>query len=570
MTTTWLALALTAHLGGIPAVSQYEDSGAMANLMNRFRADEGALGRLYPIEESRLRLGKMDEFYKGWLKALDEVPFGELSGPGKADWIILRHKLRVRMDEESFREAQLASTHDLHPFLDDLSLLIDQRPQRLSPNAEESAEALTKITQLVKEARRNAEKSGAGKIKDSDARRAHATIRRLKDRTKEWFEYSAGYNPMFTWWVKKPWEDFESAVNSYMEFIQKNLMGDTSSTAIPGDPIGDAALRKELEHEMISYSPEELFEIAKKEVVWCDRELKKYAKELGYADWREALEYVKTKHVEPGKQPEMVRELAEEAIEYLEKNDLITIPDLAKDVWRMTMMSPERQLVSPFFLGGESIIVSFPTDAMTHEQKLMSMRANNIHFSRAVTHHELIPGHHLQFFMSERFNTHRSGITNTPFWTEGWALYWEFLLYKRGFPATPEDRIGMLFWRKHRAARIQFSLGFHLGKMTTQECVDLLVNEVGHERSTAEGEVRRSFGGTYPPLYQAAYMLGAFQMWEIRRELVDTGKMKEKDFHDAVIRMGNMPWVMVRAILSGGKIEKDFDWKWEFYQGHAE
>ncbi|MEZ5164085.1 MAG: DUF885 family protein [Fimbriimonadaceae bacterium] len=102
------------------------------------------------------------------------------------------------------------------------------------------------------------------------------------------------------------------------------------------------------------------------------------------------------------------------------------------------------------------------------------------------------------------------------------------MLYKRGFPATPEDRIGMLFWRKHRAARIQFSLGFHLGKMTTQECVDLLVNEVGHERSTAEGEVRRSFGGTYPPLYQAAYMLGAFQMWEIRRELVDTGKMKEK------------------------------------------
>ncbi|MEZ5164084.1 MAG: hypothetical protein R2688_10145 [Fimbriimonadaceae bacterium] len=39
-----------------------------------------------------------------------------------------------------------------------------------------------------------------------------------------------------------------------------------------------------------------------------------------------------------------------------------------------------------------------PTE-MTHEQKLMSMRANNIHFSRAVTHHELIPGHHLQFFL---------------------------------------------------------------------------------------------------------------------------------------------------------------------------
>ena len=60
------------------------------------------------------------------------------------------------------------------------------------------------------------------------------------------------------------------------------------------------------------------------------------------------------------------------------------------------MMSPERQLVAPFFLGGETILVSYPTDGMTHEQKLMSLRGNNKHFARATVHHELIPGHHLQ------------------------------------------------------------------------------------------------------------------------------------------------------------------------------
>ena len=78
------------------------------------------------------------------------------------------------------------------------------------------------------------------------------------------------------------------------------------------------------------------------------------------------------------------------------KNNLVTIPETAREGWRMEMMSPERQLVSPFFLGGETILVSYPTDTMTHEQKLMSMRGNNRHFTRAVTHHELIPGHHLQ------------------------------------------------------------------------------------------------------------------------------------------------------------------------------
>ena len=70
----------------------------------------------------------------------------------------------------------------------------------------------------------------------------------------------------------------------------------------------------------------------------------------------------------------------------------------------------------------------------------------------------------------------------------------------------------MLFWRMHRCARIIFSLGFHLGTMTPRECIDLLVNQVGHERDNATAEVRRSFTGSYGPLYQAAYLLGGMQL----------------------------------------------------------
>ena len=69
----------------------------------------------------------------------------------------------------------------------------------------------------------------------------------------------------------------------------------------------------------------------------------------------------------------------------------------------------------------------------------MSMRGNGIHVSRATVQHELIPGHHLQGFMSERYNTHRN-LFGTPFMGEGWSLYWEFLLWDQGFPRSPEDR----------------------------------------------------------------------------------------------------------------------------------
>ena len=251
------------------------------------------------------------------------------------------------------------------------------------------------------------------------------------------------------------------------------------------------------------------------------------------------------------------------------------MPTVAKDLWQTTMMTPARQKVNPFFLGGERIIVSYPTSSMSHKDKLMSMRGNSPAFSRSTVFHELIPGHHLQFHYMDRFQPHRK-LFETPFWIEGWAVYWELLLWQRNFTSEigqkwatngAENRIGMLFWRMHRCARIIFSIKFHLGQMTPRACIDLLVNRVGHERATAEGEVRRSFAGDYPPLYQAGYLLGAFQIRALRRELVcdPHGPMwKEKSFHDAVMRENNVPIEILRARFRGEKLRVDRKATWKF------
>ena len=308
--------------------------------------------------------------------------------------------------------------------------------------------------------------------------------------------------------------------------------GSASAARRDSRSIGREMLTAELAAEMIAYSPEELIAIAEREFAWCDAEYKKAARDMGFGDdWRRAVEKVKTMHVEPGKQPEVIRQLAVEAIDYVTSRDLVTVPPLAAETWRMEMMSPERQLINPFFTGGEVISVSFPTPTMSHEAKLQSMRGNNIPFSRATVQHELIPGHHLQGFMTARHKPYR-GIFSTSFWGEGWALYWEMLLWDMGFPRTPEERVGMLFWRSHRCARIVFSLNFHLGKMSEQQCIDYLVARVGHERDNATAEVRRSFGTSYGALYQAAYMLGGLQIRALHKELVGGGKMTNRQFHD--------------------------------------
>jgi uncharacterized protein (DUF885 family) len=239
------------------------------------------------------------------------------------------------------------------------------------------------------------------------------------------------------------------------------------------------------------------------------------------------------------------------------------VPPLCDETWRMTMLSPERQLTSPFFLGGEVVMISFPTDSMPFEAKMQSMRGNNRHFSKATVHHELIPGHGLQQYLGARHHLQR-GRFGTPFWTEGWALYMEFVLYDAGFPTSPEDRVGMLFWRMHRCARVVFSLGFHAGKLTPQQCIDYLVEKVGHERDNAAAEVRRSFEGAYGPLYQVAYLIGGMQFRALRKELVGGGKMTEQAYHDAVLRNGRMPVAMVRAALTDEKLTADWKPGWKF------
>ncbi len=337
-------------------------------------------------------------------------------------------------------------------------------------------------------------------------------------------------------------------------------------SGITGDPLGREGIVADLQEELIPYTPEELIAIGERELAWCEREMRKAAREMGFGDdWRAALEKVKTMHPAPGGQPEVVRGLMHEAVDYLRAHDLVTVPAVAAESLRMIMMTPERQLVNPFFTGGNLISVSYPASTMEHGAKLQSMRGNNTPFSHATAFHEMIPGHNLVFYVASRLEGVRPDLAgNSPFYSEGWPLYWELLLYDKGFHDTPEERVGALFWRMHRCARIVFSLKFHLGEWAPGECIDFLVERVGFERDNAAGEVRRSFNGSWPPLYQLAYLVGGLQLRAIRRELVDAGPMTEKAFHDEVLRQGNMPLALLRLSMGGRKLTPETSVEWRF------
>jgi hypothetical protein len=613
------AAKITKGTGGDDPLNASENSASeseMRPIIEYYVVDRGSLQRSYPVASSPARRERFRKFYGDALDRIKVLNFDSMSQGGKVDYLLFRNHLEHELRQLSIEEKQQAEIASLVPFSKAIVDLEEAR-RRMEPiDSARTAATLTSLKKQTDEVRKileaglRAEAQGADviKYKKTVAFRAVSAINSLRNSVRNWYSFYVGYDPLFSWWNEEPYKSLDQTLTTYATFLTERVVGlrseaSQTSTAGPapnrgaggpgqggfgpgqgqpragvtaragdasdiiGDPIGREALLSELQSEMIPYTPEELIGIANREMTWCEDEMKKASRQLGYGeDWKKALEHVKNLYVEPGKQPEMIRDLALEAIKFVDDHDLITVPPMARDTWRMEMLSPERQLVSPFFLGGEVIQVSFPTNTMSHEQKMMSMRGNNVHFSRATVFHELIPGHHLQGFMNARYKAYR-GLFGTPFWTEGGALYWEMLFWNLNFPKTPENRIGMLFWRMHRCARIIFSLSFHLEKMTPQQCIDFLVDRVGHERDNATAEVRRSFDGSYGPLYQIAYLIGGLQFYSMHRELVDSKKMTNRAFHDWIYKENRMPVEMVRAILTNHKLTRDFRSSWRFY-GH--
>jgi hypothetical protein len=579
-------------------------------MIERYEVELRDLNRVYPLLSSNARHSRLDRFYSEQLRLVESVKFAGLSSAGRIDYLLLRGCLlhdQKQLAAESREEEEIAPLIPFQPYIIGLEEA-RRRMETLDP--QKSAVILNKIATDIEAAKASL---AGSKLAPAVMNRAAIRLVELRGYFRTWFNFYHLYNPTFAWWTDVEFKRADEALDAYAKLVHAasgvagpiegqpdrgfgRSAGDRSddeaetaankapsgagasknNPAIGSDeelsgigPVGNAALVEALHTAMIPYSPDELIKIANHEFSWCDREMLRASAEMGFSnDWKKAVEAVKNKYVEPGQMIYLVRDLSREAIEFLEKRELVTLPPLVKEDYWEEAMTPRMQLVNPFFTGGATIQVSSPASSQTLQQRMEALRGNNMFFARATVFHELIPGHHMQGYMTQRYRAYRRPFS-TPFWTEGMAFYWEMLLWDLGFTHTPEQRVGALVWRMHRCARIVFSLSFHLKQMTAVECVQFLMGRVGFDRANAEGEVRRSFNGSYAPIYQCAYMLGALQFYALHQELVGSGKMSNRAFHDAMYREGNIPVEMLRLALTGQEVSRDYETSWMFYKSLA-
>lgn len=579
-------VVIVVAMAGLPlwsagAVSQ--DSPDLRDLVREYAADLRDVSAACDIPGAPLRFDQLQSLNHRWQARLKGTPFGPLPRPQQIDWLLMMNDLEA---EQAALERERQQWNEMAPLLtfrDELYALETARLNGEPINSQTAATTVGRMAEQVKGLHARLEQGLKTNTVNSAttpsstntplvvtaplAQRAASAVEALRATLKNWYGFRNGYQPDFSWWVKPPYDEADKSLEQYAKLLKEEGAGlkGKDEDPIVGEPLGEEALAKALQHEFIAYDAATLLAIANQELDWCEREMKAAARDMGLThDWKEALAKVKADFAAPGEQAALINTTAREAIAFTQSRNLLTIPKLCEDTWHLTMIPPETLKTIPYAAyNGRAMMVAYARDTMSQEDKLMTMRGNNRHFTRNVTPHELIPGHHLQRFQAERHNPHRA-VFATAFYVEGWSMYWERRFWDLGWARSPEDRIGMLFWRMTRAARVVVTLQFHNGHMTPAEMVDMLVTRVGHERLGATAEVRRFLSHDFPPLYPAGYMLGGLQLEALRNEIVGRGLMTDQAFHDAVLAENAIPLELIRADLLQAPLTPGMKPSWRF------
>jgi len=333
----------------------------LVQTIQTYQADWGALRRLYTNTLSLEYFDRIEEFNQDYLTNLQKLNYNNLSEDGKIDYVLFRNFLEKELAELALEKKAFEEISSVVAFGVPLEEFVVGRRRAKTPDSQALAATWNEVAKKVDAQIKNLP-STPKYTSWQKADLAAEAVETLDRVVGEAYNYYYDYDPMFTWWMPEPWKKLDESMKAYAKALREHYTNSVKDdgSGIIGKPIGRQALLNQLAFEMIAYSPEELIAEAEKQFEWCEKEMLKASNELGFGDdWKAALEMVKETYLPAGEWPAEVIRLAEEATDYVESNDLITVPPMAKETWRTTMISAERQRVSPFFLGGEVIQISY-------------------------------------------------------------------------------------------------------------------------------------------------------------------------------------------------------------------
>ncbi len=231
---------------------------------------------------------------------------------------------------------------------------------------------------------------------------------------------------------------------------------------------------------------------------------------------------------------------------------IVTLPDREARVRTATeaesARTPAPNMHPPRLLGNTGEVGEFVLPLNVPDKSGKMQAFDDFTFAAAswtLTAHEARPGHELQFAsiveqgVSDARVTFAFNSTNV----EGWGLYAEWLME----PHVPADgRLICLQHRLLRAARAFLDIELQTGKITPEQALATLKNDVVMSNPMANQEVERyTF---WAPGQANAYFYGYTRLRALRGEVEKAmgSRFRPKAYHDFILAQGLLPPHLLR------------------------
>jgi len=347
-----------------------------------------------------------------------------------------------------------------------------------------------------------------------------------------------------------------AAVRDYIAFLEREVLPRAQGEFAAGKELFEEILR---EDHFLDYTADELLERGWKIFRDTKALMETVAAKVAPGKTaREILDEAKKDHPKRGELLSVYRKEVERVRRFVQEKGVATIPPGESLTVQAT--PPSMRPVIPYaayMMPGpleekqEGIFLVTPVDRWMPRQAQEEKLAGHNYAKISVTClHEAYPGHHLQLVYANRYTKtlpRKLGSVLSSLFVEGWAFYCEELMEELGYIREPVQKLARLKDQLWRAARNILDVSLHTGKMTVEEAIRFLVDEVGLERANAQAEVYRY---TAAPTQPMSYLIGKLEILSVIEEYKRRNPgVPLREIHDAILSCGSLPPKLLRERL---------------------
>ena len=347
-----------------------------------------------------------------------------------------------------------------------------------------------------------------------------------------------------------------TALESYVDYLERELAPRTKGSFRLGRDKFEQKLRLD---EGVSFDADRLLDLAMRELRVTQDEFRRVASRLNGSDPLAAWAKAKQDHPAAGELVPVAQRQLEELVDFINRNDIITIPEgepvsvaPTPRFYRWTfasMWTPgpfEPKPMKAFYY------ITDVDPTWTAERQDEHLRDFNYGALWAISIHEVFPGHflHYQHLRQVESKLRKSILFSSAAFVEGWAHYCEQMMVDEGFRRNdPTVRLGQLAEALIRLCRFVVGVRLHCEDMSVEQGVRFFKEEAFLEEASARREAER---GTFDPSY-IVYSLGKLMVMKLREDYKARAgsKFSLRHFHDTLLGNGTVPLWLHRALMLG-------------------